>query len=179
MSFQRKAAAFVTLSKCPDASPTLISTSFKSMFYGHHDCRNNLDANIFLSIRGLSSKFVDKACKIFLRQNKMRYVCVHFGSAFNFNCAWFNRFWCYCLDFMAFFTHVHTCTAHFSDVNDVYMKYQRRIHASLKPPFWNYPYHWHNILLCQASTINKQHSTLSTVFQDNNPSVQERFLTLS
>ena len=71
-----------------------------------------------------------------------------------------------------FITHVHTCMVHFSNVNDVYMIYQRWIHASLKLQFWNNPYHWHYILLCLVSAINKQHSTLSMVFQDDKCSGQ-------
>ena len=32
-----------------------------------------------MNIRGLSPKFVDNACKIVIRQNKMMCICVHVG----------------------------------------------------------------------------------------------------
>ena len=68
---------------------------------------------------------------------------------------------------------------HFSNENDVVMIYQWRSHASLKLQFWNYPYHRHNILKCRVSTVNKQHTTLSTVIEDDRLSVQEQFLKIS
>ena len=120
-------------------------------------CDSSVCSYYLICIRGLSPKFVDIACKIVIRQNKML-LFKYYGLLI---------------------THLHTRTVHFSHLNDVYMIYQRRIYASLKPQFWNYPYHWHDILMYQASTIKNQHSTLSTVFQDNKPSGQERFLNIS
>ena len=69
----------------------------------------------------------------------------------------------------------HTRTALFSDVNDVDMIYKWRIHASPNLQFWNYSYHWHDIRKWQVSTINRQQTTLATVFQDNKSYVQEHF----
>ena len=66
-----------------------------------------------------------------------------------------------------------------SDVNDTNIICQWQIHAWLKFHFWNYPYRRHNILKCQVSTINKQHYTLSAVFQDDIPSHWERFVNVS
>ena len=44
----------------------------------------------------LNPKFVDKACKIIIRQNKIMCVHGHIGEAFNINCAEYLRFWCNC-----------------------------------------------------------------------------------
>ena len=69
--------------------------------------------------------------------------------------------------------------AHFSDLNDACTIYQSQNHGSLKLQFWNYHYHQHDILKCQVSTFNKQHNTLSTVFQDDKYYVQEQLLKIS
>ena len=67
--------------------------------------------------------------------------------------------------YASFIAQYHTRTAHFSDKNDVDMIYQWWIHASLKLQFWNYHYHWHDILKYLVSTIIKQQNTLSTAFK--------------
>ena len=45
-----------------------------------------------IDLRGLSPKFVDKACRIVIRRNKIMCVYGLGGKAFNVNCAKLHRF---------------------------------------------------------------------------------------
>ena len=105
-------------------------------------------------------------------QNRIICNYGHVGKAFNVNCVQFHSFWCNCSNFITILlnntTHIRR-TSVMKTTLTLYTNYQRRIHASLKLQFWNYPCCLHNIHKCQVFTVNKQQDTLSAVFQDCKP----------
>ena len=75
---------------------------------------------IMIALRGLSPKFVDKACKIVIRQNKIMCVYGHVGKAYKvcgISSVLMKLLKCYD-DLIA---QYHTRTMQFSNVNDADM----------------------------------------------------------